>query len=114
MNGTKAEDACQEYGVVAEHKRLMNGRAESFKKRPEVLALADTAARRLVAEKGWSYDFSMDRELAKIAGGRAIYDSYLEFVRMDGAKETLFYQYAVGDVVCEHQLLQKLQAERRD
>lgn len=104
----KVEDVCKEYGIPADHKRMMDERAEPFKKRPEVLALADTAARQLVADKGWSYDFSLNYKLDKIAGGRAIYDSYLEFVRKDGAKDTLFHQYAVGDVICEYQLMQKL------
>lgn len=104
----KVEDVCKEYGISADHKRLMDKRAEPLKKTPEVLALAETAARRLVAEKGWSYDFSLNYKLDKIAGGRAIYDSYLEFVQAGGAKETLFHQYAVGDVICEYQLMQRL------
>lgn len=104
----RVEDVCREYGIPTDHKRLMHERAESFRKRPEVLTLADTAARQLVADKGWSYDFSLTYKLDKIAGGRAIYDSYLEFVQKNGAKDTLFHRYAIGDVICEYQLMQKL------
>jgi hypothetical protein len=104
----RVEDVCKEYGISVDHKRLMDEKAETFKKRPEVLALADTSARQLVEEKGWSYAFSLNYKLNKIAVGRAIYDSYLEFVRAGGARETLFHRYAVGDVICEYQLMRRL------
>lgn len=104
----RLEEVCREYGISADHKRLMDESAEPIKKRPDVLALANTAARQLVANKGWSLDFSLKYTLDKIAGGRAIYEAYLEFVQKDGTKDTLFHQYAIGDVICEHQLMQNL------
>ncbi len=104
----RLEEVCREYGIVTEHKRLMDEKDEPFKRRPDILAQADVAAKRLVEEKGWGLDFSLKYTLDKIAGGHAILDSYKEFVQKDGAKETLFHRYAVGDVICEHQLMQKL------
>jgi len=37
-----------------------------------------------------------------------IYDAYLEFVKSGGQKNTLFYEYAIGDVISEYQLLKAL------
>ena len=37
----------------------------------------------------------------------AIYEAYNEFVIKNGSKDTLFYEYAIGDVICEFQLLMK-------
>jgi len=53
-------------------------------------------------------DFAFNYVLDKIAGGRAIFDAYLEFVKSEGQKNTLFYEYAIGDVISEYQLLKKL------
>jgi hypothetical protein len=50
-------------------------------------------------------DFSYNYVLDKIAGGNAIYDAYLEFVECGGQKDTLFYEYAIGDAISEYQLL---------
>jgi DNA polymerase III epsilon subunit-like protein len=104
----KLEELCKEYGIPADHKRQMDERAGPFKRTSEVQALAENAARKLVEEEGWTFNFALEKKLGTISIGRAIYDSYLEYVQKDGAKETLFHRYAVGDVICEHQLMQRL------
>ncbi len=106
----RLEEACMEFGISPDHKRLMDKRAEPFKSNPEILARADTAAQKLVTTKGWSFEWSRGHALDKIAGGHAILASYQEFVSKGGSKDTLFYTYAIGDVVCEYKLWQALTA----
>ena len=65
-------------------------------------------AQEIVRSKRWSWDFTFNRVLEKIAGGHAIYDSYQEFVQSGEQKDTLFYEYAIGDVICEYRLLRVL------
>ena len=102
------DEVCSEYGIPADHKRLMDEKAEPFKKKPEILAQANEAAQQLVA-KGWSPDSSLKYALDMVANGHAVFESYEEFVQKGGAEDTLFHKYAVGDVICEYQLLQALQ-----
>ena len=104
----RLEEACMEFGISPDHKWLMDKRAERFKNSPEILANADAAAQSLVTKRGWSFDFSRAYAIDKIAGGHAILESYQEFVSKGGSKDTLFYAYAIGDVVCEYKLLQAL------
>ena len=104
----RLEEACTEFGISSNHKWLMNARAEKFKNDPAVLANADKAAQRFVIARGWSFNFSRGYAIDKIAGGRAILESYQEFVSKRGSKDTLFYEYAVGDVVCEYRLMEAL------
>jgi hypothetical protein len=101
-------EVCSEYRISADHKRLMDEKAEPLKKKQEILVQANEAAKELVA-KGWSSDSSLKYALDTIATGHAILESYEEFVQKGGAGDTLFHKYAVGDVVCEHRLLQALQ-----
>jgi polysaccharide pyruvyl transferase WcaK-like protein len=101
-------EVCSEYGIPADHRRLMDEKAEPLKKKPEILAQANEAAKQLVA-KGWNSDSSLKYALDTIANGHAILESYEEFVQKGGAVDTLFHKYAVGDVACEHRLLQALQ-----
>jgi len=102
------EEVCSEYGIPADHRRLMDEKAEPLKKRQEILAQANEAAKQLVA-KGWNSDSSLKYALDTIVTGHAVLESYEEFVQKGGAGDTLFHKYAVGDVVCEHRLLQALQ-----
>jgi len=102
------EEVCGQCNIEVTHKRKMNEKAEKYKNRQDIKDLASAKARELVNNKGWSFDFSYNRVLNKIAGGNAIYDAYQEFVRSGGKKDTLFYEYAIGDVICEYRLLKKL------
>jgi hypothetical protein len=102
------EDVCSECSIVVTHKHKMNKKAESYKTRQDIRDQAYTKAKEIVRTRGWSWDFSFNRVLDKIAGGIAIYDAYQDFVRRGGQKNTLFYEYAIGDVICEYRLLKAL------
>lgn len=102
------EEVCGECGIEVVHKRRMNEKAEDYKNRQDIKDLAVVKAREYVKNRGWSLDFSYDYVLNKIAGGNAIYDAYKEFVKRGGQKNTLFYEYAIGDVICEYRLLKIL------
>jgi len=104
----RLEDVCAEFGVEVSHKRRMNEMAEKYKDRQDIKDQAYAKAKDYVRNKGWSFDFSYNYVLDKIAGGYAIFDAYQEFVKSGGQKNTLFYEYAIGDVICEHRLLKAL------
>jgi hypothetical protein len=105
---TSLEAICIDLGIDVGHKQLMNSRAEQLKMRPEIRAKAEAGALYFSSSKFWSLDFSRRCALDKVAGGYAILEAYLEFVRSSGSKDTLFYRYAVGDVISESQLLRHL------
>jgi hypothetical protein len=107
-NKPRLEEACAACGVEATHKRRMNERAKSYKSIEAHKNNALARAKELVEKRGWSQDFSYNYALDKIAGGHAIWDAYLEFAESGGRNDTLFYEYAIGDVISEHQLLRKL------
>jgi hypothetical protein len=107
-NKPRLEDACRACGVKVTHKQRMNEKAKKYKSNEAFKKQALTKAKELVKNKGWSLDFSYDYALDKIAGGNAIYDAYLEFVKSSGQKNTLFYEYAIGDVISEYSLLKAL------
>jgi len=100
------EDVCRECGIEVTHKRKMNEKAEKYKARQDIKDQAKAKAKEYVNKRGWSLDFSYYYVLNKIAGGNAIFDAYQEFVKSGGQKDTLFYEYAIGDVICEHRLLE--------
>jgi hypothetical protein len=102
------EQVCGECGIEVIHKRRMNEKAEKYKTRQDIKDLATAKAKEYVNNKGWSFDFSYDYVLNKIAVGNAIYDAYQEFVKSGGQKNTLFYEYAIGDIICEYRLLKTL------
>ena len=104
----RLEEACSACGIEVTHKQRMNEKAKKYKSMENFKKQALVKAKELVKNKGWSLDFSYNYTLDKIAGGNAIYDAYLEFVKSGGQKNTLFYEYAVGDVISEHQLLKAL------
>jgi hypothetical protein len=102
----KLEDVCRRFRISVEHKDRMNRKAETYKARSDVLALADREAPKIAAKKGGTVKFARDEAIRKITFGMAILDSYQEFVKKGGSKHTLFYQYATEDVVCEHHLFE--------
>ncbi|MCW3985069.1 MAG: ribonuclease H-like domain-containing protein [Candidatus Bathyarchaeota archaeon] len=104
----RLEEVCMEYGIEVTHKQKMNKKAEKYKARQDIKDQAKAKAKEYVNKKGWSLDFSYDYVLNKIAGGNAIFDAYREFVKSGGQKDTLFYEYAIGDVICEYRLLEAL------
>jgi len=104
----RLEDVCRKCGIEVTHKHKMNQKAESYKTRRDIIEQAHTKAEEMVRTKQWSLDFAFNWVLDKLAGGHAIYDSYQEFVQSGGRKDTLFYEYAIGDVISEYQLLKAL------
>jgi hypothetical protein len=108
MKKYRLEEVCAECGIDASHKLEMNKKAEEYKVRQDIKAQANVKAKELVRNKGWSFDFALKYALDKIAGGHAIFNAYLEFVESGGQKNTLFYKYAIGDVISEYQLLKAL------
>ncbi len=108
MKKYRLEEVCAECGIDVGHKLKMSEKAEKYKVRQDIKAQADAKAKDLVKNKGWSLDFALRYVLDKIAGGHAIFDAYLEFVESGGQKNTLFYEYAIGDVIAEYQLLKAL------
>ena len=104
----RLEDVCTECGVETKHKRKMNEKAEEYKARQDFKDQARAKAKDLAKNRGWTLDFAYRYALDKIAGGTAIINAYQEFARSGGQKSTLFYEYAVGDVISEYNLLKVL------
>jgi len=102
----KLEDVCQRLNIPVKHKHRMNEKAETYKTRQDILALADKEAPRIAAKRGGTVEFARKEAIGKIALGTAIFDSYKEFVGKEGSKDTLFYEYAIGDIVCEYRLFE--------
>lgn len=107
-NKPRLEEACAACGVRVTHKQRMSEKTKKYKSMEAYKKQALAKAKELVENKGWGFDFSYDYALDKIAGGNAIYDAYLEFAKSDGQKNTLFYEYAIGDVISEYQLFKAL------
>ena len=107
-NKARLEEACVACGVKVTHKQRMNDKAKKYKSMEAHKNKALAKAKELVENRGWSQDFSFNYALDKVAVGNAIYDAYLEFVKSGGPKNTLFYEYAIGDVISEYQLLKAL------
>ena len=60
-------------------------------------------------KKMWARKDTLERETQrKIEVGQVIMHAYNEFVQMNGDKKTLFYEYAIGDVISEYQLFGKI------
>lgn len=104
----RLEEICSHLGIDSSHKEEMNRKAEMYKTRPDVIAQAEEEARNLVSCKGWTPSFSYNYALDKIAGGNAILDAYKDFVASKGSVNTLFYRYAVEDVISEFKLLKRI------
>jgi len=102
------ERVCGEYGIGVVHKRKMNERAEKCQAKEVIQIEAKAKALEVMKKKGGTFNYAFNEVLHKIAYGHAVWGSYLEFVESGGQKNTLFYEYAIGDVICEHQLLKKL------
>lgn len=107
-NKPRLEEACSACGINVNHKKRMNELAEKYKTNDGFKEQASIKAKELVKNLGWSLDFSYKYALEKVAGGNAIYDSYLDFVKNNGTNNSLFYEYAIGDVISEYQLLKRL------
>jgi len=108
--GISLEDACRHFSVNCEHKALMKPISDRISKSPEVVAKAKFGAVKLANKRGWSADFSYKYALDKISGGMAILESYNDFIRSNASANSTFHRYAIGDVISEYQLYQKMKA----
>ena len=104
-NYIKLEDACKHLGIDICHKEHMNKLAENLKLRnPNWVE----DAKNYIKSNGFlATEDEIARKVNKKAFGTAISKSFDEFSRFDD-KNSLFYKYAVGDVVCEFKLFEKL------
>lgn len=107
-NRPRLADLCGFLKIECSHKNLMDDQSTEFKNLPHVIELAKEGAEKWVKEKGWSYNFSYDYSLNIISGGMAIMKSFEDFVKLKGSKDSLFYKYAIGDVISEHALYQMM------
>lgn len=104
----KLSDACIALGINADHKKRMDKKAEEYLTRQDILDKARTEAPAIAKKKGGSVEYAYNEAIQKLAGGYAIYDAYKEFVQTGGSEDTLFFEYAIGDIVCEYKLFKKL------
>ena len=104
----KLVEICDFLGIECSHKNLMDDQSIEFKNLPHVIELAKEGAEKWVKEKGWSYDYSYNRALSSVSIGMAILKSFKDFVESGGRSDSLFYKYAIGDVISEYLLYEKL------
>jgi hypothetical protein len=102
----RLEEVCNLCGIDAGHKNKMNKHSLKFYSNKEIITQAEIAAKKLVNAKGWSPDFCRKISIEKLAGGHAIFDAYQEFVKSGGRQDTLFYEYAIGDIISEYKLFE--------
>ena len=101
-------DCCEFMDVECSHKGLMDEQSNRLKKRPDVIKKAKEGAVALQERRGWSFNYAYNRALDKISGGTAILEAFNEFVGSKGDPNTIFYQYAMGDVFSENALYLKM------
>src|SRR2546425_6298991 len=87
--GVSLEEACSNFGIKCEHKRLLEPIVNRIKQLPEVIEAANAGGLRLANKRGWSVDFSRSYALNKISGGMAILESYKEFVQSNGNNNSI-------------------------
>ena len=104
----KLEAICAEIGVRCDHKKLLVPMIEKLKQDPKIVERAKIEGSKIASLKSWSLQFSQDRALDLICGGSAILQAYNEFVESNGNTNSIFHQYAMGDVISEYELYNKL------
>lgn len=108
-NKSRLEEVCSACGIDVTHKQRMKEKEKKFRSMEAHKKHATVKAKEILKEKPWwSSNFAYEYVLSKIAGGNAIYEAYQEFVENDGQKDSLFYEYAIGDIIVEYQLFKKL------
>jgi len=102
-------EICDFLEIECFHKNLMDNDSLKFKELPDVIKLAKEGAEKMCKEKTWwTYDYAYNRALSSISVGTAILKSFEDFVQSGGNTNSLFYKYAIGDVISEHLLYQKV------
>ena len=103
------EAVCKEAGVPCTHKKLFEPIIERLKLHPKIIEQAKIDGLKLANRNNTSVQFSREKALNSICFGSAILQAYKEFVDSKGSHDSIFYQYAIGDVLSEFELFQKLQ-----
>lgn len=108
-NWPRLVEICDFLGIECSHKNLMDSQSLKFRDLPHVIELAKEGAEKWRKEKTWwSYDYAYNRALNNISGGMSILKSFKDFVESGGNSDSLFYKYAIGDVISEYLLYQKV------
>ena len=107
-NWPRLVELCDFLEIECSHKNLMDDQSIVFKNLPHVIELAKEGAEKWGKEKGWSHNYSYNRALNSISLGMAIMKSFEDFVQTGGNTDSLFYKYAIGDVISEYLLYQKV------
>lgn len=107
-NWPRLIDLCNFLKIECSHKNIMDDQSITFKNLPHVIELAKEGAEKWGKEKNWSYNYSYNRALNSISGGMAIMKSFDDFLQSGGSADSLFYKYAMGDVISEYLLYQKV------
>ena len=107
-NWPRLIDLCDFLKIECSHKNLMDEQSVAFKNLPHVIELAKEGAEKWGKEKNWSYNYSYNRALNSVSVGMAIMKSFEDFVKSGGSTDSLFYKYAIGDVISEYLLYQKV------
>lgn len=102
------EHACANCGIEATHKKKMKELAEKYKTKPEIMKRASADAEENTKKKGGTFQWWYEKMLSKLARGHAIWEAYSEFAESGGRRDTLFYEYAIGDIVATYELFKKL------
>lgn len=105
----KLVEVCDFLEIECSHKNLMDSQSLKFKDLPNVIKLAKKGAEKWGIDKPWlSYDDAYDKAVNIISVGMSILKSFKDFVESGGSSDSLFYKYAIGDVISEYLLYQKV------
>jgi len=107
-SGYSLQAVCKEVDVPCNHKKLLEPIVEKLKRDPEIIERAKIEGSKIASINSWTLQYSRDRALDRICGGTAIFQLYLEFVKSNGSHNSNFYEYAMGDVISEYELFQKI------
>jgi len=102
-------EICNFLEIDCSHKNLMDENSLQFKDLPDVKKLSKEGAEKICKEKPWwTYDYAYNRTITSISTGMAILKSFKDFVKSGGNTDSLFYKYAMGDVISEHLLYEQV------
>ena len=106
-NRSRLEEACKAFGIDASHKQRMDEKAKAYKTNEAFKARSLVRAKELVQDKKWTVFFHTTMHLIKsLVGTQSMMLTWNLPKAVD--KNTLFYDYAIGDIISEFSLLKKL------
>lgn len=102
------EWVCQAYSIDSSHKKQMDEYSRRYYDDTRFKTDAIILGKMLVSQRGWDPDYCERYALKNLSFKQAIIDTFLEFIKANGSHDSLFYRYAIGDIICEHKLLKAL------